>query len=394
MIRSIQFFNYRNHADTEIALRPLTLLVGPAGAGKSNIIKGLLLAQNSIHRSLVELFPPGLGDLRWVRSRWAGETDPVGFRVEVEGLEGFEDQQASYTLKIAEGHDNLLYVLEESLSRRRDGQAWDRVFERRRQSRQIGEFGYVEPTDPTILNRVIHRVVGINLEAESVRFAAAAARTLSRTGYFHLEVSQLKRPGGGQSWDRIGYYGDRLPDFIGWIKSTAEGVPIYEAILRDLREVLPDLETIIVTQVGTDRQGIAMSFRGHTGYIPAPDLSDGTMLTLGLLCIVHGPQKPDLLSLEEPETGIHPRRIRWLFDKLVELAYPREGRRPVQVLLTTHSPYLVDLFREMPDAVQVVERPDRGSRVTPLLAILQRMHLETPGEHIGQEWATGLYEGL
>ncbi len=174
----------------------------------------------------------------------------------------------------------------------------------------------------------------------------------------------MKSLGSGQPWDRISYYGGRLPDFIAWAKSTGEGTPVYQAILREMRELLPDLNEIIVTRVGTDRQGLAMSFREQRGYISAPDLSDGTMLTLGLICLLHGPMKPELLCLEEPEDGLHPRRLRWICDRLLGLAYPPLGVRPVQVFLTTHSPSLVDLFYELPRSLLVVEQRQGRTKVT------------------------------
>lgn len=163
---------------------------------------------------------------------------------------------------------------------------------------------------------------------------------------------------------------------------------------------MPDLESILVTQVGPDRQGLALSFKGHKGYITARDLSDGTMLTLGLLSILHGPQQPDLLCVEEPETGLHPRRLRWLFDHMLGLAYPGEGKPRRQVILTTHSPDLLNLFSDIPEAVKVVEQVigpigQRVSRVTPLPEILSKLYPEGGTvESIGHAWATGLYEQL
>jgi predicted ATPase len=123
------------------------------------------------------------------------------------------------------------------------------------------------------------------------------------------------------------------------------------------------------------------------------------MLTLGLLSIVHGPRRPGLLCVEEPETGLHPRRLRWLFERMVGLAYPAEGERRTQVLLTTHSPDLVDLFSDMPEAVHVVDHDASPnghyiSRVKSLPEILKKLNQTGRVESIGQAWATGLYEKL
>ena len=59
MITRFRMENFRSHGDSVVELLPITLLVGPAGAGKSNLLKGLQLLQNSTRYTLPELFPPG-----------------------------------------------------------------------------------------------------------------------------------------------------------------------------------------------------------------------------------------------------------------------------------------------------------------------------------------------
>ncbi|NQU20005.1 MAG: AAA family ATPase [Candidatus Nealsonbacteria bacterium] len=397
MLTSLRLLNYRSHRDSILGLTPVGVLVGPVASGKSNIFKGLVLVQTSVHRSLVELFPPGLGEFHWVRTRSANQTDPIGFEVEVDQLLDFPDQHARYKLQIVDAPDPTgLYVLEETLERRQPNGRWEWVFQRRSRwgDSHVGEFGEVATNEPTILNRVWHNDSRVTLDAPGPRFARAVAKALSSFGYYHLEVSSLKALGEGQPWNRIGYRGEHLPDFLAWLKSHPEE-PAYAAIMAGMREILPEMEAIHVTQLGPDKQGIAISFKDQYGHIAAPDLSDGTLLTLGLLCIIHGPKRPAVLCIEEPESGLHPRRLRWLFDRLLGLGYPQTGEQPTQVILSTHSPYLVDFFRDMPQCVQVVEQCDGQTRVTSLPDVRTALHHEAEaGESIGHQWATGLYEGL
>ncbi len=58
MIKALKLTNFRSHAQSTLQMEPITLMVGPAGAGKSNVFKAMVLLQNSIHRTLVEMFPP------------------------------------------------------------------------------------------------------------------------------------------------------------------------------------------------------------------------------------------------------------------------------------------------------------------------------------------------
>lgn len=393
MLTRLRLINYRSHADTTLTLRPLNLFIGPVAAGKSNLFKGMLLVQNSVHRSLVELFPPGLGEFHWIRSRWAQHTDPIGFEVEIEQLAGFPEQRARYSLRIADSPAGL-YVLEENLARESLEEPPQWVFRRTSRRQVMGEYGEVDPYEPTLLHRVWQRDPRLKPGAPGIEFCKEVARAMSRFGYYHLEASQLKSLGTGQSWDRIDYNGKRLPDFIAWAKFHAANERVQEDLQAELAQVLPELDDIIVTQASADQQGLAISFKGHNGYIAAPDLSDGTLFTLGLLCLIHQPKRPAMLCVEEPETGLHPKRLRWLFERFAALAYAEDGQA-TQVCLSTHSPYLVDLFREMPEAVQLVEQSNGRSRVRPLSDVQAALHVAVEsGEAIGHEWATGLFEGL
>ena len=393
MISRIRFINFRSHSDSALALRPLSLLIGPVAAGKSNVFKGMLLVQNSVHRSLVELFPPGLGEFRLVRSRWADETAPIGFEVTVDQLSEFPGQTAKYTLKLAESPEGI-YVLEETLQRDTGDGPPQWVFQRRSRSQSLGEFGSVNPYEPTIMNRIWSPDPRVRQTAPGPSFARTVARSISRFGYYHLEAAELKSLGTGESSSRIGYNGERLPDFIAWAKSEANGA--YPAILKQMQEILPGLEDILVTRTQLDRQGIAMAFQGYRGYIAAPDLSDGTLFTLGLLCIGAAQPRPEVICIEEPEAGLHPRRLRWLFERFVELAYPKDVSPGTQIILSTHSPCLVDLFSDMTDAVQIVEQIDGRTKISSLEEIqTEKLHRSShSGEPIGRNWARGLYEGL
>ncbi len=389
MIRRLRLENYRSHGSTELGLEPLSLLVGPAGAGKSNLLKALVFLQNSVQRPLTELLPPASPwDFRNVRSRWADETAPMGFVVEL----SIGEYVARYVLRFAEAPAGV-YVLEETLARRVGDRDWQWVFQRRwNEKPEIGEFGTFTANDPTVLNRIWHGTKPGDAR-EGIRFARDVAKSLWKTGYYHLETSWLREPGDDRDQDRIGYRGEGLPGFLARLQR--EEPQSHAEILQAMRELLPTLDQIIVNRIGPDRQGMAMTFRDQRGYVNAPDLSDGTMLTLGLLAITKSKQLPRLLCIEELETGLHPARLRWLFDRFLEIAHPTmRGADPVQIVLTSHSPYLVNLFQDMPHAVTVVEHKDGRTSMRNLVEIKAALHDTSVGSPIGHEWATGLFEGL
>ncbi|MBX7155136.1 MAG: AAA family ATPase [Candidatus Kapaibacterium sp.] len=91
----------------------------------------------------------------------------------------------------------------------------------------------------------------------------------------------------------------------------------------------------------------------------ADELSEGTLYFLALLCIIHQPNPPRLLLLEEPEKGIHPRRLRETLNLIFELAEEKD----IQVIMSTHSPYVVDYFSDIPESVFVFEKDEKETIV-------------------------------
>ena len=95
----------------------------------------------------------------------------------------------------------------------------------------MGEYGEVDPYDPSLLNWSVRQDSRVNGAAAGPRFAKEVARAMSSFGYFHLEASSLKSLGTGEPRDRIGYNGEWLPDFIAWTKSRLENADLYDSLL-------------------------------------------------------------------------------------------------------------------------------------------------------------------
>ena len=96
MITRLQIRNFRSHKESDFTLEPLTVFIGPVASGKSNIFKGLLLLQSTIHRTPGEYFSPGVWGFRYVRTRDAKTTEAIEFCVEATGLEGFPGETARF----------------------------------------------------------------------------------------------------------------------------------------------------------------------------------------------------------------------------------------------------------------------------------------------------------
>ena len=85
----------------------------------------------------------------------------------------------------------------------------------------------------------------------------------------------------------------------------------------------------------------------------AADLSDGTLRFLYLLAVLANPAPPNLVAIDEPETGLHPSMMPIIAE------YAAHAARKTQVILTTHSPEFLDGFYKVATpTTTVVERRD------------------------------------
>jgi predicted ATPase len=140
----------------------------------------------------------------------------------------------------------------------------------------------------------------------------------------------------------------------------------------------------------------ALTLRGEGTRVPAHDLSQGTLYLLALLALAHDPAPPALVCVEEVDRGIHPRKLRAVQDALYRLSHPESAgltRSPAQVIATTHSPYLLDLYRDTPEEVVLAAKAGRVATFSRLDAHPDLAEL-LQGASLGDLWYSGVIGGV
>jgi predicted ATPase len=99
---------------------------------------------------------------------------------------------------------------------------------------------------------------------------------------------------------------------------------------------------------------------GGVHYFEPSQISDGTLRVLGILLALYHTPHPTLMVVEEPEQTVNPALLGLLADAF------HEASERTQLLITSHSPHLVDLFE--PEAIRVVTMRDGETRVAPIRA--------------------------
>ncbi len=124
-------------------------------------------------------------------------------------------------------------------------------------------------------------------------------------------------------------------------------------ILSRLTEMLRTI-TPNVSKISTIRQGrkLGLRFRQRVDNkamtFDAFSMSDGTLRAVGLLLALFQRPTPSVIVLEEPEATIHPGALGTLMDAIQSLS------QNLQIIVTTHSPDVLDAKWVRPDHIRVV----------------------------------------
>ena len=130
--------------------------------------------------------------------------------------------------------------------------------------------------------------------------------------------------------------GEELASFLNTVKALDPRQ--FEAIGKALRLIIPSVTGI---DVDVNNLGeVDLWLREGNLRVPARVVSEGTLRVLGLLALSGAEAAPALVGFEEPENGIHPRRVQLI----AELLRTRASTGDSQLIVTTHSPVLLDLI--------------------------------------------------
>lgn len=188
----------------------------------------------------------------------------------------------------------------------------------------------------------------------------------------------------------------------------------FQKIEKDLAKCIPEFSSIRFMNVEVNAEDELFKIYGTRSYKKlglynqeqevtywADELSEGTLYFLALLCIINQPNPPKLLLLEEPEKGIHPRRIKEVIDLIFQLSEEKD----IQIILTTHSERALDEFEDIPESVFVFDKDEEGAT---LIRNLQKDIIEPSNkemdkkglprlkftESLGSHWITGFIGGV
>jgi len=370
MIKRLRVKNFKALRDIEVELTPIHVLIGPNDSGKTSILDVLAALCRSVDHQLNQAF---LGSWKDTELVWAGNP-----KLLVTLETDFDDPMTkTYSISVSFesfNRDKEIVVLNEFHD--------DGTVKKELKGQQL----------------IASTAVGSNtfISGDLANRCKHVKELLRGVHYYRFDPSFLALPVAPDSKRsfRMESNGFGLALLLDEILSYDR--KRFDQLEKRLTEIFPHIQTIKLKQEEAfrapvdnseqvtmlkkaDGKGLYFELKESGQLVPASQASDGTLLVLAYLSILYLPQPPRLLLIEEPENGIHPKLLR---DTLKILRDSVHEQSHTQVVLTTHSPYVLDLFK--PEEVTLCTKLDTGeiktTRMSDSPEVVRQLGVFTLGE--------------
>jgi predicted ATPase len=420
MLTRIEISGFKTFSEFKLDFLPFTAIVGLNATGKSNLFDVLqLLARLARYGSIAEAFKGLRGQPHeFFRREGDGRNateidiaaevlidgsiqDPYGANVEIANTRlryeltiGQRRNEAGVdrlqlikekVLPIAESSDKLWLKTKKAASpfnnkfmkrtTRRAAYLDTRDGDEKTASFVIGQDGHGGRKREIPNVGVESTILASITNAQEFPTLYALREELRSWRFLQVDPSDLRRPSSTMANDELEPSGSNLPTVLARVcaetrtDSQPRGALI--DITEDLVHLIPGVRSIDVIEDKRNQEYyIQISMRGGAPY-SARVVSDGTLRVLALLTILHDPRRIGLIALEEPENGVHPRRLIELVRTLRSLVTPINEQEydtdlPLrQMIVSSHSPYMTENLVEegeivLLDTVTTID-PGRGT---------------------------------
>jgi len=348
VVRTLLLKRFRSIQADKVDFDNPTFLVGRNGSGKSNLVDAFAFLADAMALPLQAVFDKR-GGISTVRNRTSVKSAPpnLGLCIVFGQLNG-EITGARYAFEIRALPNYAFEVVrEQCLVRTKRG---DRFWFDRLKKRFESNVRGLEPAlDPASL--------GMPVVGGEKRFAPVL-RTLGSMRVYSIEPAKLREM---QDPD----VGTSLRSDAGNAASVLQEIERHSP--KDVERIGEILTSIVpnTREVRTKKHGKKLSLEFTQEWAPrkrlkfeAFNMSDGTLRALGILTAVYQKPTPSLMAIEEPEATIHPGALGAILDLL------RHASRKMQIVITTHSPEVLDAKWIADRNLRIVSWEEGATRVT------------------------------
>lgn len=379
-IDSLRVRNYRALRDVEFRnLTPMTVLLGPNGSGKSTVF--------DVFAFLSECFEFGLrrawdkrGRAKELRSK--GCDGPVS--IEIKYREG-KYPLITYHLSVDE-IAGVPVVVDEWMQWKRGKYGKPFRFLEYHQGNGRAVSGELpdDRDERTAIPLNAPDLLAVNALGQFADHPRVAALRDFITGwyvsYLSADSARVQPEAGPQ--ERLSRSGDNLANVIQFLSERHH--PRLEHIFTLLGERVPRIEKVFATPMEDGRLLMQIKDAPFEHPVLARFASDGTLKMLAYLVLLHDPQPPPFIGIEEPENFLHPRLLPGLAEEC------RSTAARTQLFVTTHSPFFLNALR--PDELRVLWRDADGFTKVTSANVLPGIHeFMENGALLGHLWMEGFF---
>jgi predicted ATPase len=367
ILRSLILKRFRSIPAETVTFDNPTFLIGRNGSGKSNFRDALDFLVESMSASLQAVFDRR-GGIAVVRNRTSGRSYPpnLGLGAVFGRLNG-EVREARYAFEVRATKNHGFEVVREQcvVHLASGGTSW---FDRRPKTFRTNVEGLKPSLEPSSL--------GLPIVGGETSFAPVL-RALAGIRSYSIEPAKLRELQDADSGIGLKPDGSNVASVLQEIGRHSRD---------DLERIAELLATIVpnTTKVQPIKHGkkLTLEFTQEWGQnkrlkFESFSMSDGTLRALGLLTAVYQNPRPTVLVIEEPEATIHPGALGAVLDLL------RHASRQMQVIVTTHSPEVLEADWLREEHLRIVTWEEGATRILPLATGTRealREHLMSPGE--------------
>jgi hypothetical protein len=342
-VRRFEVKNFMVHRDTRMDLFPITVLVGANNGGKSALFDAILNFSMVSRGRLSQAFGPGPFSYHYLKHHGTSPTARISYRV---SFSESADSAETLDYRISYGQQGVDYIIFDESVRSDTGAT---IFDRSDpDSYPMGASIEFLSNDRSIFAAIRQAQVAGKYD-ESHPLMTAIARDVSRISKYRLDPSNLARPSRLPDTPtdelmrplspRISYRGEDLATVLYYLAETQS--PSLDRIVLSCQEAIDGFQEFEFNIVGTDRVGFSVRFSDSRGTVPAANLSDGTVVCIGLMALLLGPDRAPIVCLEEPENGLTPPVTRSIYKTMKEFVDGTATGERGQLLVSSHSPYVI-----------------------------------------------------
>jgi predicted ATPase len=371
LLRKLRLANFLSYGPegTEIELQPLNVLIGPNGSGKSNLIEAISLLKAAPTDISAPLRAGGIPN--WC---WKGANAGEYFQLEIEAFTESRRSAIEGTAHFPLNHLLEFYCSEQTVLLARERIADPFVgkilppttlfdYDSRKlysSDESLRKQACILNGEPIDIGKIDRSQSILSQIMDPVRFS-----NMTELGRSYKEIQLFRECTlGPRSLLRGAQRADEPASFLLgdgrnlWIVlNDLLNRPVSKRLLLSYLKRFYDGVEDITSKVYANTIETYFHEKYFTEATPSLRFSDGTLRYLYLLTILCHPDPPPLICIEEPEIGFHPDVLPIIAELLIEAS------QRMQLIVTTHSDILVSALSEVPEAVVVCERDNRGSHL-------------------------------